>query len=155
MAVAICASAQNFSIIGKVVDTQNGSLPGANVVLQYPSGEVATASATEPDGTFKLENVEKGSYSMVVTFIGFLLIFIPGIICIFWFLFVPYVLLLEHKYGTEALSQSKKYVSGRFFRIVGKVMFFSFVCLYSIFFDFFFSKKIYIKSDPCMVVIVF
>ncbi|MCC6726913.1 MAG: carboxypeptidase-like regulatory domain-containing protein, partial [Saprospiraceae bacterium] len=69
--LAVCASAQNFSIKGKIVDDKNASLPGANVVLNYPWGEMATATATEPDGSFELKNVEKGGYQLVVTFLGF------------------------------------------------------------------------------------
>lgn len=71
LALAICASAQNFNIKGVILDDQKLPLPGANVVLQYPWGEMATATSTELDGSFQLEGVEKGGYSMVVTFIGF------------------------------------------------------------------------------------
>ncbi|MCF8247600.1 MAG: outer membrane beta-barrel protein [Saprospiraceae bacterium] len=71
LAMALCANAQNFKIKGLVTDDQNQPLPGANVVLQYPWGEMATATSTEPNGIFKLNNVEKGGYSLVVTFLGF------------------------------------------------------------------------------------
>ncbi|MBK9016429.1 MAG: TonB-dependent receptor [Saprospiraceae bacterium] len=71
LAAAICASAQSFTIKGKVVDDKNVSLPGANVVLQYPWGEMVTATATESNGSFELKNVEKGGYSLVVTFLGY------------------------------------------------------------------------------------
>lgn len=68
---AICGSAQNFQIKGKIVDDKNAGLPGANVVLQYPWGEMAAATATEPNGSFELKDVEKGGYQMVVTFLGY------------------------------------------------------------------------------------
>ncbi len=71
LAVAHCANAQNFNIKGKVVDDKNATLPGANVVLQYPWGEMATATATEADGRFELKNVEKGGYLLIVTFLGY------------------------------------------------------------------------------------
>jgi len=69
--LSLLASAQNFTINGVVLDDKNVPLPGANVVLNYPWGEMATATATEPNGSFKLENVEKGGYSMVITYLGF------------------------------------------------------------------------------------
>ncbi|MBI1224239.1 MAG: outer membrane beta-barrel protein [Bacteroidetes bacterium] len=69
--LAFCASAQNFSITGKVLDDQKQPMPGANVVLQYPWGEMVKATSSEPDGSFKLEDVEQGGYQLVLTYIGF------------------------------------------------------------------------------------
>lgn len=71
LAAAFCASAQTFTIKGKITDDKNASLPGANVVLSYPWGEMAAATATEPNGSFELKGVEKGGYSLVVTFLGY------------------------------------------------------------------------------------
>jgi hypothetical protein len=68
---AFGANAQNLNIKGKVLDDQNSPLPGANVVLQYPWGEMATAASTEPNGNFKLDKVEQGGYLVVVTFLGY------------------------------------------------------------------------------------
>ncbi len=71
LAAAIGASAQTYTIKGKIYDDKNASLPGANLVLNYPWGEMATATFTEVDGSFELKNVEKGGYSLVVSFTGF------------------------------------------------------------------------------------
>ncbi|MBK8562458.1 MAG: TonB-dependent receptor [Saprospiraceae bacterium] len=69
--IALCASAQTFTIKGKIVDEKNVSLPGANVVLSYPWGEMAAATSTEPNGSFELKNVEKGGFLLVVSFVGY------------------------------------------------------------------------------------
>ncbi len=71
LATACCASAQTFTIKGKILDDKNASLPGANVVLNHPWGEMVTATSTEADGSFELKGVEKGGYSLVVSFLGF------------------------------------------------------------------------------------
>lgn len=71
LVASLCANAQNYTIKGKIVDDKNISLPGANVVLNYPWGEMATATSAEANGSFELKNVEKGGYSLVVTFLGF------------------------------------------------------------------------------------
>lgn len=71
MAAAFCASAQTFTIKGKITDDKNASLPGANVVLSYPWGEMAAATATEANGSFELKGVEKGGYLLSITFLGY------------------------------------------------------------------------------------
>jgi hypothetical protein len=49
----------------------------------------------------------------VVTFLGFLLFIIPGIIFTVWFCFAVFVVLVEGKKGTLALRTSREYVRGR------------------------------------------
>ncbi len=71
LAFAFVVTAQNFTLKGKIVDEKNASLPGANVVLNYPWGEMAAAASTELDGSFELANVEKGGYQLVVSFVGY------------------------------------------------------------------------------------
>lgn len=68
--LAPVAGAQTFSIKGKIVDDQNGAMPGATVSLQHPWGEVVKNTATGADGAFTLTGIEKGGYRLVVTSLG-------------------------------------------------------------------------------------
>ncbi len=71
MLFAMSATAQNFSIKGKATDESGGALPGAHIALQYPWGEDARLSATEPDGSFILPNVEQGGYKLKISYLGY------------------------------------------------------------------------------------
>jgi len=52
---------------GKVIDSQNLSLPGANVILQGTT----IGSVTNQNGEFTIVNLEAGSYEVVVTYLGY------------------------------------------------------------------------------------
>jgi TonB-dependent receptor len=52
---------------GKVVDSQNLSLPGANVILQGTT----IGSVTNQNGEFTIVNLEAGTYEVVVTYLGY------------------------------------------------------------------------------------
>jgi TonB-dependent receptor len=52
---------------GKVIDAQNLSLPGANVILQGTS----IGSVSNQNGEFTIVNLEAGSYEVVVTYLGY------------------------------------------------------------------------------------
>jgi uncharacterized membrane protein YgcG len=69
--LAHLAGAQTFSIKGKIVDENNGAMPGATVSLQHPWGEVVKGTATTVDGTFALDGIGKGGYRLVVTALGY------------------------------------------------------------------------------------
>jgi hypothetical protein len=69
--LAFEASAQNFTIKGKAVDEAGAPLPGAHVALQYPWGEDAKQTATEPNGSFTLTDVEAGGYKIKISFLGY------------------------------------------------------------------------------------
>lgn len=78
----------------------------------------------------KLKNIYNLSYSktfsriiisiLVSLAVGFgtILLIIPGIIFSVWFSFSLYVLVLENKKGTEALSASRQLVKGKFWPIL-------------------------------------
>ncbi len=53
----------------------------------------------------------------IITFLGFLLFIIPGIIFTIWFSLATYVLVAEGLTGTKALSRSKQLVSGNWWRV--------------------------------------
>lgn len=69
--LAFGATAQNLNISGKVVDETGAPLPGAHLSLLYPWGEEVKATVTEPDGTFKLTNVEQGGYRLKASYLGY------------------------------------------------------------------------------------
>ncbi|WP_026956930.1 TonB-dependent receptor [Algoriphagus vanfongensis] len=52
---------------GKVVDVQNLSLPGANVLLKGTT----VGSVTNQSGEFSILNLEAGSYEVIVTYLGY------------------------------------------------------------------------------------
>ncbi|WP_372633535.1 SusC/RagA family TonB-linked outer membrane protein [Fodinibius sp.] len=61
------AFAQTGSITGQVIDNNGESVPGANVLL-VESGQ---GTATNAEGNYTISNVEAGTYTLRVTFVGF------------------------------------------------------------------------------------
>ncbi|NBC87453.1 MAG: TonB-dependent receptor [Bacteroidetes bacterium] len=69
-----CALGQSMGVLeGTVVDQQNGEpLPGANVVLRTaPDASAYAGVTTSVDGTFRMEDIESGSYVLEVSFVGY------------------------------------------------------------------------------------
>ena len=59
-------------VVGRVVDSTNLTLPGANVVLLRTSDSLLTAFATTDNkGSFRMQDVPADSYIMRITFLGF------------------------------------------------------------------------------------
>ncbi|MEI6627405.1 MAG: hypothetical protein WCL61_02315 [bacterium] len=54
---------------------------------------------------------------------GLLLLVVPGFIWGIWYAFVPYVVICEGLVNMPALRQSKKYVAGRFWAVVWRLVF--------------------------------
>jgi iron complex outermembrane receptor protein len=66
------AWAQTFAIKGKLVDKVSGEgLAGASV--QVKNAEINTGNLTEVNGTFKIENLKSGSYTVTASYIGYVL----------------------------------------------------------------------------------
>lgn len=59
----------------------------------------------------------------LVTALGFILLIIPGIIFLTRYMFVPFVVVLDRKFGREALKFSTSLVKGRFWAIFGRGLF--------------------------------
>jgi hypothetical protein len=53
---------------------------------------------------------------------GFMLFFIPGFIFSIWFTFALYIAVLEKEKGMDALLKSKKYIEGRFWEVLGRLI---------------------------------
>jgi len=58
---------QNFELLGKVSDENNIPLPGALVVIM--PGQKAIA--TDANGLFKLDDLQKGNYTLKISFLGY------------------------------------------------------------------------------------
>jgi Carboxypeptidase regulatory-like domain len=68
---AEAANTRTGRILGKVVDTSDDPIPGANVVLQAPAGDPLTA-VTKDDGGFAFDQARAGvAYQITVTAEGF------------------------------------------------------------------------------------
>lgn len=61
------AFAQTGTITGQVMDHNGETVPGANVLLV----ETGQGAATNADGEYTISNVESGTYTLRVTFVGF------------------------------------------------------------------------------------
>ncbi len=62
------AWAQDGRITGVVTDAVSGQpLPGVNIIIQ----ELTTGTATSVDGTYEIDNVPAGQYTLIASFIGF------------------------------------------------------------------------------------
>lgn len=52
---------------GKIIDSQNLSLPGASIVLKGTT----TGSVSDQSGAFSILNLTEGSYDLLVTYLGY------------------------------------------------------------------------------------
>lgn len=60
---------QDGILTGRVVDVENGEeLPGANVFIE----ELGQGTSTDINGEFTISNIENGTYTVKVTYVGFL-----------------------------------------------------------------------------------
>jgi hypothetical protein len=66
-------------------------------------------------------------FSAIVIGLGFILLIIPGIICLVWYAFAPIIYLNEGISGWKALEKSKSYVSGRWWLVAWRLLFVVFV----------------------------
>src|SRR5262245_5040577 len=58
-------------IYGKVVDQNNASIPGAEIKVTFTKTAVERTTTTSEAGTYKLIQLEPGSYSLRVSALGF------------------------------------------------------------------------------------
>lgn len=58
--------------------------------------------------------------SGLITTFGFILLIVPGIMFMTRYVFVPFIVVLDRKFGREALSVSTSLVKGRFWAIFGR-----------------------------------
>jgi hypothetical protein len=64
----LIAGAQSTGVVqGTVTDGQDSPLPGANVAVQ----ELQQGAATQADGTYRIEGLSPGEYTLRVSLVGF------------------------------------------------------------------------------------
>jgi outer membrane receptor protein involved in Fe transport len=69
--LSFSAYAQNFSILGKVVDAENTPIELANVILlQGEEKEFLIGTSTDDNGYFNLVNLTQNTYYLKISFIG-------------------------------------------------------------------------------------
>lgn len=65
-----------YNIYGKVTDSQNNPLPGANVIVK----NTTLGAATNKEGKFVIKNLKNGNYTIRVSYFGYATLEIPVII---------------------------------------------------------------------------
>lgn len=64
--------AQKIRVTGKVLDgTTNGPAEFVNVVLRTPDSAFVAGTSTDMEGRFQLEKIQKGTYRLIVSAIGY------------------------------------------------------------------------------------
>lgn len=66
------AMAQRYSIKGQVIDSDNGAMPSATILLQNAQDStLANFAISNAQGQFEIKNVGKGDFILKITFVGF------------------------------------------------------------------------------------
>lgn len=63
------AAAQDYKITGTVLDGNGGKLVFANVLLQTTDSVLIKGTATDDNGFFQLDNLERGNYLLIASYI--------------------------------------------------------------------------------------
>ena len=63
----------------------------------------------------------------LITLVGFILLIVPGIVFAIWFSFAAFILVVEGTKGMSALLKSKEYVKGRWWPVLGRILFISII----------------------------
>ena len=67
----LCFS-QQFSVEGQVVDSKRNPIAFANVVLVHrDTSDILKGTTTNDTGHFKIDNIDKGNYTLKLSFLGF------------------------------------------------------------------------------------
>ena len=67
----LCFS-QQFSVEGQVVDSKRNPIAFANVVLVHrDTSDILKGTTTNDTGYFKIDNIDKGNYTLKLSFLGF------------------------------------------------------------------------------------
>ncbi|MBD3282459.1 MAG: hypothetical protein GF387_02510 [Candidatus Portnoybacteria bacterium] len=67
--------------------------------------------------------------SFLITFFGYILFLIPGLIFSIWFSFGLFILISENTKGLKALLKSKKYIKGYWWAVFGRQIFISLILM--------------------------
>lgn len=65
-------TAQNLTLSGKVIDTNNSPVPYANIILLMDADStVLNGTASDENGFFKIDNLKIGNYQLRITYLGY------------------------------------------------------------------------------------
>lgn len=112
----------NLGYVLTYVWVMASSLEGVRRVV---AGEVLDLASTLKVGWKKYWKFTLlGLTLFFIDLFGFILLIVPGIIFVTWFIFSKFVIIEKEVGLKEALTTSKSLVSGRFFAIFGRILFF-------------------------------
>ncbi|MGE5392519.1 MAG: hypothetical protein ACM3NH_02125 [Candidatus Saccharibacteria bacterium] len=106
------------------------------LIVYAKSGHALTAEASWREGArFFLPYLWVSILESLVVALGFVLLIIPGFLFAGWFVFANILIITEGLRGTQALSRSKAYVKGRWWAIVGRLLYLMlvFIAVYFVF----------------------
>ena len=63
--------AQDYSIVGKVVDKDNNPIEFANVILNTKDGDFLKGTSTNEEGFFRLVNLNADTFDLIISYIGY------------------------------------------------------------------------------------
>ena len=90
--------------------------------LARDTEQLVARAAYQQSTRFVLPVVGVSFLAILISFVGFVLLIIPGIIWTTWYSFAPYVMVAEPDRVVTALAKSHQYVAGRFWAVVGRIV---------------------------------
>lgn len=69
--IATNLSAQVYTLSGIVKDSQQKAIPYANIALINMDSNIQNGVISGENGTFSIENIERGNYKIIVSFVGY------------------------------------------------------------------------------------
>ena len=134
-------------IIATILAVSNGQITPDRIPLLIPPalvaviilviinsmGQIALIKAISMGGQARVKELVSMSWALMgryillsllsglVMLLGLILLIIPGIIFMVWYMFSTYILVTENVGGVAALKKSKSYVKGKFWGVLGRV----------------------------------
>lgn len=96
-------------------------------------GKISLVKAIQNNGQGKIKQLIKSAWPLVgkyillqlmvglIVLVGFVLLIVPGILFMVWFLFSSLILVVEGTGGIPALKRSRYYVRGKFWKVLGRM----------------------------------
>ena len=136
-------------IIATILAVSGGQVTPARIPLLIPPGlvaivalaiinamgKIALVKAIDLKGQTKARDMIKFAWPLVgkyiilqlmvgiVVLVGFVLLVVPGVLFMIWYLFSSIILVVEGLKGREAMKQSKAYIKGKFWGVLGRLVF--------------------------------
>lgn len=95
---------------------------GIALILVMPNMGLTAMESYKQSAPYFLRYLGMSIVMMVLLFVGFLLLIIPGIILAVWLSFAAFVLILENGGMISSLKQSREYVRGHWWGVLGRLL---------------------------------